>query len=424
MATVERDLDSEVRRQLAVVFKSVDPGELGEKMAAELIATIPELQGPMDEDLRAALVASCTGNLRVIWAGLSGGTPHEQFSPPADAIAWAHDLAHRGMPLAALLRTYRIGQAFATDRVVQATGELAMEPEVRWHLLERASRYFFEYVDAICTHLVVDYEQERARWIRGAAAARAELVSAIIDGQTIDARAATDTLRYDVSRNHLAFIVWTDLDAGSAEQRSGSLEVAAMAFAKAVGGGPVLLIPIGERAVWGWTSGGSVGEDAGDTRVALADGMRAAIGTPAPGVAGMAASHDQARAARRVADLLGVRPRTVMRYGTVALTALLTIEPSEAVRFAVSQLGELAADNDNMTRLRATLRVYYEENLSPARAARRLGVHQNTIVYRVKRVEEILGHTVEQGRLELEVALRLSEGLDGLRSAAERRRPA
>jgi hypothetical protein len=119
----------------------------------------------------------------------------------------------------------------------------------------------------------------------------------------------------------------------------------------------------------------------------------------------MAASHDQARAARRVADLLGVRPRTVVRYGTVALTALLTLDPSEAVRVAVSQLGELAADNDNMTRLRATLRVYYEENVSPARAARRLGVHQNTIVYRVKRVEEILSHTVEQGRLELEVAL-------------------
>ena len=61
---------------------------------------------------------------------------------------------------------------------------------------------------------------------------------------------------------------------------------------------------------------------------------------PASGIAGMAASHDQARAARRVADLLGVRPRTVVRYGTVALTALLTLDPSEGVRFAVSQLGD------------------------------------------------------------------------------------
>jgi DNA-binding PucR family transcriptional regulator len=73
-------------------------------------------------------------------------------------------------------------------------------------------------------------------------------------------------------------------------------------------------------------------------------------------------------------------------------------------------------------RLRATLRVYLEENLSPARAARRLGIHQNTVVYRVKRAEEILGHSIEQGRLELEVSLRLSEGLDGLRAEGERRR--
>jgi DNA-binding PucR family transcriptional regulator len=104
------------------------------------------------------------------------------------------------------------------------------------------------------------------------------------------------------------------------------------------------------------------------------------------------------------------------------LTALVTVDPAESVRFALAQLGELAKDDDGMARLRATLRVYYDEHLSPARAARRLGIHQNTVVYRVKRVEEILGHSVEQGRLELEVALRLSEGLDGLRSAGERRR--
>jgi hypothetical protein len=48
-----------------------------------------------------------------------------------------------------------------------------------------------------------------------------------------------------------------------------------------------------------------------------------------------------------------------------------------------------------------------------------LGEEMAAIVYRVKRVEEMLSHTVEQGRLELEVALRLSEGLDRLRSAGE-----
>jgi DNA-binding PucR family transcriptional regulator len=116
-----------------------------------------------------------------------------------------------------------------------------------------------------------------------------------------------------------------------------------------------------------------------------------------------------------------MRPGTVVRYESVALAALLTIDPAEAAGFVEAQLGELASDTDAAARLRATLRVYFEENLSPARTARRLGIHHNTVMYRVKRVEEILGRPVHEGRLELDVSLRLSEGLDGLRSVREKR---
>jgi len=419
MATVENDVQAEARRQLARVLASVSPQELGEDMADELMSSIPELQGSTDEDFRAALASSCTANLQLIWDELGSATPTDPSAPPPGAIAWAHDLAHRGLPLAALLRAYRLGHGIATAKVLEAASALEIDLEIRWHALELASRYFFAYIDAICTYLVLDYEQERARWIRGAAAARAELVAAIIDRQPVDPRTATETLRYDVLREHLAFIVWSDPREGAAA-KTGSLEEAATELAASLGGGPVLLIPIGVRVVWGWTSG--AGPAATTKQSALPEGIRAAVGTTGSGLAGMAASHDQARAARRVAEVVGARQRSVVRYGPVALTALLTIDPAEAVRFAEAQLGELAADDDNMARLRATLRVYLDEHLSPARAARRLGIHQNTVVYRVKRVEEILGRTLDNGRLEVEVALRLSEGLDGLRSAGDRRK--
>lgn len=384
--------------------------------------SIPELGRLADEDFRAGLLLSCESNLTAIWRQLLTGASLDAIAPPAEAIAWSHELVHRGVPLPALLRAYRLGHGLAERRLEEAATELGMEPEIRWRMLARISHYLFAYVDVICTDLVNDYEQERAQWIRGAAAARAELVGAIVERQPVDARAASEKLRYDVARRHMALIVWADPP--RAGQPAGSLESEATALAAALGGGPVLTVPIGERVVWAWTSGDHLADDPNATRHRMGEGVRAAIGTCREGPAGMADSHDEALVARRVAELRAVRPGAVVGYRAADLTALLTADPVEAVRFTEAELGELLADSDAAARLRATLRVYLEENLSPARTARRLGIHQNTVVYRVKRTEELLGHAIEQRRLRLEVALRLSEMIDGLRGAADGRRRA
>jgi DNA-binding PucR family transcriptional regulator len=289
-------------------------------------------------------------------------------------------------------------------------------------MLAHTSRHMFAYIDAICTELVDDYEQERAQWIRGAAAARAELVGAIVERQAVDPRAASEKLRYDVSRSHVALIVWAD--PSPAAQQSPALESEAAALSAALGGGPVLTVPIGERVVWAWTSGARLADDPATVGHRMGEGVRAAIGTVREGLEGMADSHDEARVARRVAELRAVRTGTVVGYRAADLTAVLTADPVEAVRFTEAELGKLIADNDVAARLRATVRVYLEENLSPARAARRLGIHQNTVVYRVKQTEELLGHSVDERRLRLEVALGLSEMIDGLRAAADGRRRA
>lgn len=414
MPTAQSDVQETIQRQMELVLAALVPETLGEQMADELIASMPEFAVPVDADFRAGLTRSCTSNVREAFRVLASGAPAESISPPTEATAWVYELVHRGLPIATLLRAYRLGHALAERRLEEVSEELGIEPDIRWRVLARASRTFFGYVDAISTQLVAEYEQERGRRIRGAAAARAELVRKIIARERVNPRSATDTLRYDVNRCHLAFIVWSSDDA---PPRSGSLELAAATLAQELNGGPVLLIPIGERVLWGWTSGDQ-DRHATNTRLTpLPDGLRAALGQPAAGLEGMATSHAQAREARRVGEVMRCRPGTSVRYGSVALTALLTVDPAQAARFARAQLGELAEDSDVSARLRATLRVYLEENMSPARTARRLGIHQNTVVNRVRRAEEILGHPVDHGRLELEVALRLAEGLPGLAAA-------
>jgi DNA-binding PucR family transcriptional regulator len=414
---VQPGLEAVVQQQIAAVLGALDPEPLGEEMAAQLIASIPELgRAAGDQDFQASLVRSCESNLGTIFDLLLGGGSLDSITPPPDAIAWAHDLVHRGVELPALLRAYRLGHELAQHRFVEVAVGLELDPETRWRALEYASRYFFAYVDAVCTQLVDYYELERARWIRGAAAARAELVGAILERRPVDARTATEKLRYDVSRRHLALIVWDD--PGDAGQPAGSLEAEATKLAAALGGGPVLSVMMGEHVAWCWTAGDGLDDDPTATTHRMGEGVRAAVGSCAEGLAGMADSHEQARAARRLAELRQVRPGTIVGYRAAGLTALLTADPGEALRFAEAELGDLAAATDTAARLRATARVYLEENLSPARAARRLGIHQNTVVYRIKRVEEILGREIGERRLNLEVALRLSDLIDGLRAAA------
>jgi DNA-binding PucR family transcriptional regulator len=422
MSTVRPDLEVRVRQQLEAVLSGLRPGPLAEEMADLLMASIPELDRAADEDFRTGLLLSCESNLTAIWGQLLTGASLDSIAPPAEAVAWSHDLVHRGVPLPALLRAYRLGHALAERRFEEAAAELEIEPELRWRVLAHTSHHMFAYIDAICTELVDDYEQERAQWIRGAAAARAELVGAIVERQAVDPRAASEKLRYDVSRSHVALIVWAD--PSPAAKRRPALESEAAALSAALGGGPVLTVPIGARVVWAWTSGARLADDPATVGHRMGEGVRAAIGTLREGLEGMADSHDEARVARRVAELRAVRPGAVLGYRAVDLTAVLTADPAEAVRFAATELGELMADSDATARLRATVRAYLEENLSPARAARRLGIHQNTVVYRVKQTEELLGHPVEQRRLQLEVALRLSDMIDGLRAAADRGRRA
>ncbi len=139
-----------------------------------------------------------------------------------------------------------------------------------------------------------------------------------------------------------------------------------------------------------------------------APGVRIAIGEPARGIAGFRQSYNEATHARRVAELAARPPGTITRYARVALTALSTVDADQARTFVHRQLEGLAATDDTTSRLAATLRTYLDEHASRTRTAKRLSIHENTVTYRIKQVEEILERDVEVRSLELRVALALA----------------
>lgn len=98
-----------------------------------------------------------------------------------------------------------------------------------------------------------------------------------------------------------------------------------------------------------------------------------------------------------------------------AIADAMTREDPELIgAFMRRKLGGLAAEDPNTERLRENVLVWLRAGGSATRAAARLNTHRNTVLYRLGRAEEALGHPLDEDRLGLELALTLVERL-GLR---------
>jgi DNA-binding PucR family transcriptional regulator len=138
------------------------------------------------------------------------------------------------------------------------------------------------------------------------------------------------------------------------------------------------------------------------------DGILVAAGRPGHGIGGFRRSHEEALEAARVAALAGGDAAAVMRYERVELAALLASDLPKARAFVAARLGPLAAATESAGRLRETLLAFLAANGSGTRAAKELYVHHNTVAYRVKRAEELLGRRVTDDPIELTCALTLA----------------
>src|SRR5688500_10080239 len=142
-----------------------------------------------------------------------------------------------------------------------------------------------------------------------------------------------------------------------------------------------------------------------------------AISAPASGVARLPAA---AKEAEFVATLQAQPqfPHRVASFDSIddigAFQLLYPLrETSELRQFVSEALGTLER-RDNRGTLRETLRAYLETGGSHADASTRLGIHRNTLAYRLRRIGELIGRDVANPRtwLPLHLALWASELLD------------
>ena len=383
------------------------------EMSVQVVGTIgerlPDLLPDREsfESNRASAEASILGFAQI----LDQGADPAGTSLGAATLAYAQEGAQRGLPLTTLIRSYRLGHAAAWEGIAALIAAHADDPDQRAIATELCSAWLFAYVDAALCLAEDFYGAERERWVRSTAATRAETIDTILARAPIDTALASRRLGYELDRQHTAVIAWLQAREEGRDTHS-AMEAAIAAIRDRVGATGALVHPLGILSIAAWigTHDAVSPRQLDDLRfnVRAAPGVRIAIGEPAHGIAGFRQSHNEAAQARRVAELAARPAGTITRYARVALAAIATADLDQARTFVQRELRGLAGHDDLTSRLTATLRTYLDEHSSRSRTAKRLGIHENTVSYRIKQAEEILGRSVDQRTLELRVALALA----------------
>jgi hypothetical protein len=382
-----------------------------DEISVTLAETIHAHLSELDEDMRPWTVQAARSNLGLIVTMLREGDDPGTAYPPEEAIGYTKEYVVRGLELSLMQRAYRTGQSVFSGIILERLREATDDAALLAEAMVFFNAWIFAYVEAIERRLTDIYVIEHEQWVRGAAAVRAAEVRALLGGSgPVDAAAVSLRLGYELDRFHVCFVVWSEETGerpGDADGLFTEMERTATAVAKALGASAPLTVAEGRHlACW---AGRRSEPDLSRLRLPrTARGLSVAAGTPAPGVEGFVLSHHEALLARRVAQLRGDAEGAVAAYPDLALEALLAGDPESARRFVARELGPLTARDDATIRFSATVAIFLEEGSSFVRSGRRLGIHPNTVAYRVRRAESLLGRPLTERQLELRVALRLS----------------
>lgn len=341
---------------------------------------------------------------------LSAGKPVFAEVPLEMAVPLAAAVRQR-VPLEEVLKYQRESHA----RVGQALIEqfVSLVPlEEQSEGLATLTRFLVDFVAGLAEMTSAAYAVEEQTWLGSVDGQRGEVVRGILRGDRVGDESIR-RLAYDlVNRTHLGVVIYRE------GPEVVGLDRLAASLLVNLGATGQLIIHASSEEVWAWGSFVSPPAATVVTPAGLPPRVQIAMGRPARGIEGFRRTHSEAATAATVARLspLPAVPVPVKHFADVRLISLLLADPIAADEFVRDELGPLAVPRE--AHLRETVRVYLECNCSPAAAASQLNVVKNTIVYRIHRAEELLGHSVKDRGGTLWVALHLANAV-GLREVAD-----
>lgn len=409
--------DALVRR--AATEHAAELPALSAAIHARLRETVPEFFA--DEDVAYDMTSAVDANVaRVqrLLARAPAGAVGETL--PLEAGDLLQSTIQHGIPLISLLEAYRSAQGLAADWW-QSRLDLDAGPRLVARATQTLNHLILTYIDAAAAVIRASYEAERHAHENSVDGRRAHLIRKLLAGEQLDPAAAAQTLNHPLAGRHVALVLWRS-DGDTADD----LLATTLTGLAAAAGDVRTLTTSARHRVYAWLSTTGRLDPAPLHAARVPPGVHVAASGVHLGLEGFVQAHADAVQTATVAREHRTPPTgAVAVYEDFELVALLSRDPAARDRFVRRVLGPLADDTRDARRARETLRVHLACGSSPSRTADRLGVHRNTVAYRLAGVRDRLGGldladpAQTARRLEVELALRVLEqvGVGAGRSA-------
>ncbi|PRX46716.1 PucR-like helix-turn-helix protein [Prauserella shujinwangii] len=396
-----------------------------EELTAELVELynreLPELIND-DESMVSLLYASVYQNIDTALRIFQHGIDPARVEAPAAAMEYARRLAQRGTPVIDLIRAYYLGQTAILDHALDEGSRHIDHPGTLGVTMRSALTTTFAFIDRVTQQVVSAYQEERDRWLFHQSAVLTSRVRALLDGDLTDVDESEAAVGYRLRGHHVGVIAWYARGSPGTPGTPPTdaltrLEALASRFRDDAMGARPLFVPRDEVSAWVWLPVPEpVLPDAGRVRRALAEAdpaVRVAFGDPGAGIEGFRRTHRQALRVQALALAAGEHCDRVLTFRDVGTVALMTSDLAAARTWVADTLGALAENDEQHARLRETLRVFLATGGSYTAAAAQLSMHKNSVQYRVRKAQELLGRPVSDHRLDVEMALTVCHRLGG-----------
>lgn len=389
-------------RALAATFAAEKQRAFADEMFEFIGAGMPDLRH--DKALAHLARGTCLAMVELVLAMMEHAVPADRAEPPVVAVEYACLNAERGLPLADLLRSFRLGHACFARILTDAIMALEQDAAELADAVRESERFAFAVVDVVSSGILAAFLEQHRRIDSRTASQRRDLVRALLDDDdSLDVARAEQSLGHRLTGPQLAFICWSDGDAAAPQRAVSALQDALSAPR------PVLL-PLDGFALAGWfdmSRSRLVVDAVGAAASGAAPAAHVALGPVLPGLSGFRNSWSGAERVRRVVGLSRRPAPTLTRWADVALVDALSADLDAARALVRDELRGLNRPGDDVEVLRHTAQAFVVSGYSYAAVASSLHIHRNTALQRVRKAEGLRGAPLTKRPAELLAALTL-----------------